>query len=155
LGLHYKFIFTYDHEKSLKVNANVSVFYFVQFLVSFIGIMMAATEDEKPEKIADTTAMLEQLEGAFEKCSGGKGFFGGDFVGFLDVILGSQLAWIKAVERISGTELLDETKVPLLVQWANRFLELDFVKSLLPSVERVEEFGRGLQATGWKVDSSK
>jgi hypothetical protein len=47
---------------------------FVQFLFSFLGIIMAATEEEKAEKIADTISMLEQLEGAFEKCSGGKDF---------------------------------------------------------------------------------
>jgi hypothetical protein len=57
------------------------------------------------------------------------------------------------VENISGAQQLEEMKVPLLVQWANRFLKLGFVKSMLPSVERVEEHGRRLQATGWKVNS--
>jgi glutathione S-transferase len=127
----------------------------MQLLHSFIGIVKAPTEEEKAEKIANTLAALELLEGAFEKISGGKDYFGGDSIGFVDVTLGSQLAWIKAVERISGAKLLDETKVPLLVQWVNRFLELAFVKSVLPTVEKVEEYGRQLQATRWKVPSTK
>jgi glutathione S-transferase len=64
---------------------------FVQFLFSFLGIMMAETEEEEAEKIADTIAMLEQLEGIFEKCFGRKDFFVGDTVGFFDGALGSQL----------------------------------------------------------------
>jgi glutathione S-transferase len=128
---------------------------YMQLVSSLIGIFTAATEEEKTEKIANTLAALELLEGAFEKSSGGKMFFGGDFVGFVDVTLGSILAWIKAVERIFDVKLLDETKVPLLVQWVKHFLELEFVKSVLPSVEKVEEYVRHLQATRWKVTTAK
>ena len=50
--------------------------------------------------------------------------------------------------------MLDETKVPLLVEWGKHFLAADFVKQVLPSVERVEEFARILQTTIWNVDSA-
>jgi glutathione S-transferase len=98
--------------------------------------------------------MLEQLEGAFKKCSGGKGFFGGDTIGFVDVTLGSQLPWVKAVEKISGIKLLDGTKVPLLAEWAKRFLAVDSMERVLPSVERIEEYVRMLKETRWKVTSA-
>jgi len=124
---------------------------YMQIVPLFIGIFTAATEEEKAEKIANTLAALELLEGAFEKSSGGKKFFGGDFVGFVDVTLGSILAWIKVAERIFDVKLLDETKMPLLVQWVKHFLELEFVKSVLPSVDKVEEYARHLQATRWKA----
>ena len=60
-------------------------------LSSFLGIVKAATEETKAEKIADTIATLEVLEGAYKKCSAGKDFFGGDSIGFVDVTLGCQL----------------------------------------------------------------
>jgi len=128
-----------------------------KFVQSFLGILKAGTKETKAEKIADSIGALKQLEDVFKKCSAGTGkeFFGGDTIGFIDVTLGSQLAWIKAIENISGAKLLDETKIPLLMEWVKRFFVVDFVKSILPNVERVEEFGRALQATKWKVDSAK
>ncbi|XP_078175807.1 putative glutathione S-transferase GSTU6 isoform X4 [Carex rostrata] len=128
-----------------------------KFLQSFLGILKAGTEETKAEKIADSIGALKQLEEVFKKCSAGtgNGFFGGDTIGFIDVTLGSQLAWMKAIEKISGAKLLDETEIPLLMEWVKRFLAVDFVKSIMPNVERVEKFGRVLQATIWKVDSAK
>ncbi|KAJ3690405.1 hypothetical protein LUZ61_019569 [Rhynchospora tenuis] len=119
-----------------------------------IDTLKAATEEAKAEKIADIHAVLELLEGAFNKCSAGKVFFGGESVGYLDVTLGSYLAWIKAEERIVGAKLLDETKVPLLAEWEKSFLAADCAKKFLPSVERVEEYVRELLVTKWKVTSA-
>jgi len=121
-----------------------------KLLPSFIGIMTTPSEETKAEKISDTLAALEQLEGAFKKCFAGKSFFGGDTIGFLDVTLGSDLVWIKAVEKIYGFKLLEATKMPLLVEWEKRFLASDFVKSSLPSVERVEEYARNR----WNIASA-
>ncbi|KAJ4777305.1 Glutathione S-transferase family protein [Rhynchospora pubera] len=126
-----------------------------KLLSSFVGILKSTTEEAKAEKIADTHAALELLEGAFKKCSAGKDFFGGDIIGYLDVTLGSCLAWIKATERISGAKLLDETKVPLLMEWVKRFLATDCAKNTLPDVVRVEQYGRELQVTRWNVVSAK
>ena len=123
----------------------------MQLFPSFIGILMATTEETKAEKIADIFTALEQLEGAFKKCSVGNDFFGGDSIGFVDVTLGCQLTWMKAAEKILGIKLLDETKVPLLVEWEKRFLTVDFVKRVIPSVERVEKIAR---ATIWNIDSA-
>ncbi|XP_078154212.1 putative glutathione S-transferase GSTU6 isoform X2 [Carex rostrata] len=125
-----------------------------KLFLSFIGILKAATEETKAEKIADTIAALELLEEAFKKCFAGKNFFGGDSIGFVDVTFGSQLAWIKTVEKISGAKLFDKTKVPLLVEWEKRFLAADFVKSALPSVEMIEEYMGMLRVTRWKVASA-
>jgi glutathione S-transferase len=125
-----------------------------KLFLSFIGILKAATEETKAEKIADTIAALELLEEAFKKCFAGKDFFGGDSIGFVDVTFGSQLAWIKTVEKISGAKLFDKTKVPLLVEWEKRFLAADFVKSALPSVEMIEEYMGMLRVTRWKVASA-
>lgn len=126
----------------------------MQFALSIVGILKAATEEMKAEKIADALAALEQLEGVFKNCSAGKGFFGGDSIGFLDVTLGCYLTSIKVAEKMSGAKLLDKTKIPLLVDWEKRFLAVDFMKRVLPSVERVEELARMLRAKIWNVASA-
>ncbi|KAJ3690400.1 hypothetical protein LUZ61_019564 [Rhynchospora tenuis] len=116
---------------------------------SLRGILMAATEEAMTEKVADTCAALETLEGAFESCSAGKDFFAGNSVGYLDIILGSLTVWIRVLENISGAKLLDETKVPLLAEWEKRILTVDCVKKALPSVEKLEVVGREMRAKGY------
>ncbi|KAJ3690385.1 hypothetical protein LUZ61_019549 [Rhynchospora tenuis] len=118
-----------------------------KLLSSLRGILMATTEETKAEKISDTHVALQLLEGAFKKCSAGKDFFAGDSIGFLDIILGSFTIWIRVVENISGAKLLDETKVPLLVEWEKRFLTVDHINKVFPTIERLEEYGRSLRAT--------
>ncbi|KAJ3690410.1 hypothetical protein LUZ61_019574 [Rhynchospora tenuis] len=125
-----------------------------KLLSSAIGILMAATEEVKAEKIKDTHTAFEMLEEAFKKCFSGKSFFGGETIGYLDVTLGSYLISIRAAERISESKLLDETMVPLLVEWENRFLAAECAKKTLPSVERVEEHARMLRRTRWEANSS-
>ncbi|XP_078151461.1 putative glutathione S-transferase GSTU6 [Carex rostrata] len=123
-----------------------------KFFSSLVGMLKATTEETKAEKITDTLSALEQLED-FKKCYAGKLFFGGDSIGFVDVTLGCQITWVKAAEKILGVKLLDETKMPLLVEWEKRFLAADFVKRVIPSVERVEQHVRVRRATIWNVTS--
>ncbi|KAJ3697457.1 hypothetical protein LUZ61_001162 [Rhynchospora tenuis] len=106
---------------------------------SWMGLLKATTEDAKAEKTTETIAGLKLLEGAFKDCSNGKCFFGGDSIGYLDVVLGSHLIWLATVEKMSGSKLFDESVVPLLLEWKKHFLAVDFVKSVMPNIDMVEE----------------
>ncbi|XP_044964651.1 probable glutathione S-transferase GSTU6 [Hordeum vulgare subsp. vulgare] len=86
-------------------------------------VMMAATEEELAERAGEAAGMVARLEEAFEECSGGGGFFGGDAVGYLDLVLGSNLFWLEALRRLLGVRLVDEGRTPLLAAWAGRFGE--------------------------------
>jgi glutathione S-transferase len=103
------------------------------------------TEEEKSEGKKALLAALETLEGALAKCSDGKGFFGGDSVGLVDMALGSQLSWLKAAEVMSGEEIIG-SKTPLLAAWVARFTELDAAKAVLPDVDRVIEYAKMREA---------
>ncbi|KAJ3681873.1 hypothetical protein LUZ60_014446 [Juncus effusus] len=109
-------------------------------IASWVGILKERTEEAKANKIIETMAVLELLEEAFNKCSKGKAFFGGDTIGFLDLTLGSNLAWLKATEKVMKVKLLDEAKFPKLVEWTERFLSADCVKEVMPEVQKVEEY---------------
>ncbi|KAJ3690413.1 hypothetical protein LUZ61_019577 [Rhynchospora tenuis] len=102
------------------------------------GSAVAEVEAEKLH------AALQLLEEAFEKCSKGKSFFGGDNIGYLDIALGSQLAWIKAVEKIVEIKFLDKEKIPGLVAWSERFYAHEAVKEVMPEADRLVEFTRML-----------
>ncbi|KAJ4784090.1 Glutathione S-transferase [Rhynchospora pubera] len=86
------------------------------------------------------TPIQTYLEEAFEKCSKGKSFFGGDDIGYLDIAFGSHLAWIKAVEKIVEIKFLDKKKIPSLVAWSERFCAHGAVKEVMPEADKLVEF---------------
>ncbi|CAI9785203.1 unnamed protein product [Fraxinus pennsylvanica] len=88
------------------------------------------------EKIFEGLALLEE---AFDKCSKGKGFFGEENVGYLDIALGCYLGWVKATEIMTGVKWLDETKTPGLVGWAERLCSDNAVKDVLPEAQKLVE----------------
>ncbi|WVZ57434.1 hypothetical protein U9M48_007820, partial [Paspalum notatum var. saurae] len=103
-------------------------------------VLRGLTNGDKDEAAAQVAMALEHLEEAFVKCSQGKHYFGGDSVGFLDLVLGSHLGWFKAVEKIAGIKVLDEAKYPEITAWADRFCARHAVKDVMPETDRLVEF---------------
>ncbi|KAL9240894.1 hypothetical protein vseg_015063 [Gypsophila vaccaria] len=112
--------------------------------------MMAAKWAEAPE--AKTTALnqlkqdLKLLEEALNKVSNGKPFFGGDSIGYVDIVFGSYLGWIRTSERMNNVELLDVANTPSLVTWARKFCAHEAVKGVMPDTDRLVEFAKGMLA---------
>ncbi|WOL18358.1 glutathione S-transferase U17-like [Canna indica] len=117
-----------------------------EWLPSLFGLAKAQTEEAKAEAVEQLFAGLKFLEEAFEKLSKGKGFFGGDSIGYLDIALGSLVGWVRAMEKLNGFNLLDEAKTPLLAGWAERFCAHEAVKGVMPETEKLVEFAKVLQA---------
>lgn len=92
------------------------------------------TNGDKDEAAAQVSNALQHLESAFVKCSQGKSYFSGDNIGFLDIVLGSHLGWLKAVEAIAGVKVLDESKFPELTAWADRFYAHHAVRDAMPDI---------------------
>nr|CAB3495437.1 unnamed protein product [Digitaria exilis] len=95
----------------------------------------AKTEEGKTEALKQTFVAVETLEEAFKECSKGKPFFGGDSVGYLDIVLGSLIPM-----------LFDDTRSPLLEAWVERFAALDAAKAVLPEVDKLIENSKAKQA---------
>lgn len=104
------------------------------------------TEEEKAEGKKQSVAAVETLEGALRECSKGKPFFGGDSAGLVDVMLGGLLAWVRATDAMQGTKTFDPATTPLLAAWAERFGALDAVEPVMPTVDRLIEFVKAMQA---------
>lgn len=106
----------------------------------------AKTDEERAEAIRETFAAAGALEEALRECSKGKEFFGGDRVGYVDIVVGSLIPWVKATSVLAGSELIDATKMPLLAAWMGRFSELDAAKAVTQDVDSLVEHGRMLFA---------
>ncbi|KAG8092363.1 hypothetical protein GUJ93_ZPchr0012g20590 [Zizania palustris] len=104
-------------------------------------ILFSPETEEKLKAAARAISALETMEGAFRELFESKAFFGGDGIGFVDVVLGSYLGWFKVIEKMIGTRILDAARTPLLAAWAERFEAADAVKGVLPDdVDKVIDF---------------
>ncbi|BAF27050.1 probable glutathione S-transferase GSTU6 [Oryza sativa Japonica Group] len=113
-----------------------------------VGVLRAATEEERAAKADETLAAMAQLEKAFAEVAAknGKPFFGGDTVGYVDLALGCNLHFLEAIRRLHGVALVDAGKTPLLAAWAERFVEVEAAKGVVPDADDAVEFARKVQA---------
>lgn len=93
----------------------------MQLFASAFRAGKAKTEEEKTEALKETFVAVETLEAAFKECTEGKPFFGGDSVGYLDIVLGSLIPFVYVGEARYGIKLFDSTRSPLLEAWVERF----------------------------------
>ncbi|XP_057777069.1 glutathione S-transferase U17-like [Salvia miltiorrhiza] len=89
------------------------------------------------ERIHEGAVLLEE---AFVKCSRSKAYFGGDSLGYIDVVLGSYLGWIELTESATGLKILEEMRTPRLARWAARLSLDDAAKDVLPDAHKLLEF---------------
>ena len=90
--------------------------------------------------------MLVRLEDLFNKSSGGKDFFGGEKIGFVDIAFGCYLSWLRVKEKFTGEKAFDETKTPSLVKWAEAFSAHPAVKGILPETDKLAEYALAMAA---------
>lgn len=112
-------------------------------------ILFAREAEKKADAAARIITALGTLEGAFKDCSRGGDYFGGDGIGFVDVVLGGYLGWFGAIDRIIGRKLIDPARTPLLAAWEERFRTTEVAKGIVPDdVDKVLAFLQTLLAIG-------
>ncbi|CAN6300331.1 unnamed protein product [Urochloa humidicola] len=111
-----------------------------------MGILMAKTEEERAEKVTEMSAAVSQMEEAFATLSEGKAFFGGDSIGFLDIMLGCFLLWFEAVRRMFQVKIINASNTPLLAAWAERFGETAEAKEVVPEAGKAVQYAYKLRA---------
>lgn len=90
-----------------------------------LGAMIKATSrqgKEKEEAIAEVCEALKTLEDELK----GKRFFGGDTLGFVDIVANFVAYWIPAIEEgfgFDGALSSEMEKLPNLRRWCNEFVE--------------------------------
>ncbi|XP_057509218.1 glutathione S-transferase U17-like [Actinidia eriantha] len=109
-------------------------------------LRMAEGEEAKTAALEKMMEMMALWEDAFAKCGKGKGFFGGDCIGYLDIAFGSFLGWLRVTEEMGEIKLIDEAKTPGLTGWAERFCSHEAVKGVIPETEKLVELAKKFQA---------
>ncbi|XP_042023542.1 glutathione S-transferase U17-like [Salvia splendens] len=89
------------------------------------------------ERIHEGAVLLEK---SFVKCSRLKAYFGGDRLGYMDLVLGSYLGFIKVTESATGLVIFEEMRTPRLARWAQRFSLHEAAKDVLPDAQKLYEF---------------
>ncbi|WCJ32375.1 glutathione S-transferase TAU 19 [Euphorbia peplus] len=77
---------------------------------------------------------LKLLEGEL----GEKPFFGGEDIGYMDVVLVPYYSWFYAYETLGNFSI--EAECPKLISWAKRCLEKESISKSLPDSHKVYEF---------------
>ena len=95
------------------------------------------TDEERAEGRRQSSAAAEVLEEALKECSKGRPFFGGDSVGYVDIVLGGFVPWLRLIDRSMGSKQFDAGKTPLLAAWLEHFGLLAVAKAVMPDLERL------------------
>nr|WAA68346.1 tau class glutathione S-transferases [Pinus densata] len=106
-----------------------------KFIPSILGVFKGEGE-EKQKAVEESVANLVLLEEALS----GKGYFGGDEIGLVDVALGGLLATVQTIERVTDSVIIDTQKLPLLSTWVHKFCKAEGVKEVLPDPAKLFEF---------------
>ncbi|KAK4738302.1 hypothetical protein R3W88_001999 [Solanum pinnatisectum] len=87
--------------------------------------------EEKEKGCDETFEVLRYLENELQN----KKFFGGDNIGFIDIVASYIALWFGAIQEAIGMELLTKQKFPKLSKWIDEFLSSRIVKENLPTRE--------------------
>ncbi|KAA8536851.1 hypothetical protein F0562_029329 [Nyssa sinensis] len=106
------------------------------------ALMLEGEQQEK--EVLQAKDALEILEGELK----GKKFFGGDTMGFLDIVMSWITFWLGVIEEVAGFQVFDPIEYPRLKKWKDSFLELPLIKgsfpprdSLLPYFSKIRRCG--------------
>ncbi|XP_006366496.1 probable glutathione S-transferase [Solanum tuberosum] len=87
--------------------------------------------EEKEKGCDETLEVLKYFDNELQN----KKFFGGDNLGFIDIVASYIALWFGAIQEAIGMELLTEQKFPKLSKWIDEFLSSRIVKENLPTRE--------------------
>lgn len=87
--------------------------------------------EEKEKGCDETFEVLKYLDNELQD----KKFFGGDSIGFVDIVASYIALWFGAIQEAIGLELLTRQKFPKLSKWIDEFLSSRIVKENLPTRE--------------------
>ncbi|KAH7557102.1 hypothetical protein JRO89_XS11G0046900 [Xanthoceras sorbifolium] len=102
-----------------------------------------ASSGEDQAKATELTAEALKF---LEEEIGGKKFFGGEEMGFLDIMMGWFAYWFPFIEEVGGFKVMDPTKFPCITAWTNNFLQVPIVHQNLPQPDELRNVFLGFRS---------
>ncbi|KAM3232652.1 glutathione transferase GST 23 isoform X1 [Capsicum annuum] len=99
-----------------------------------------AAEGEAKEKAIES---VQEQYAFIEKQIRGKKFFGGEQIGYLDLVMGWKTLWLNAMEEVGIMKLLDPEKFPSLHQWTENFKQIPIIQESMPPQESLVNYFQG------------
>ncbi|XWS58643.1 hypothetical protein CRYUN_Cryun08bG0052100 [Craigia yunnanensis] len=87
-----------------------------------------STGEDQAKATESAVEALQQLEEEIR----GKRLFGGEEIGYLDIVAGWMAHWLPIVEEIGGLKVMDSTKFPSFHLWTKEFLQIPTIQHNLP-----------------------
>ena len=114
----------------------------LQILEGLFGILKAQGEEAQQAAIENAVACFETLDEALGKVSGGSPFFGGEKMGFVDIMFAPLVCLYPAAEVLGEFKIPFDDKFPHLLGWLNAFKQSS-IASVLPETQKVIDFSIG------------
>ncbi|KAL3716298.1 hypothetical protein ACJRO7_007976 [Eucalyptus globulus] len=95
------------------------------------GVWGACCAEDGQEKEKAVETALESFA-YLEKQIEGKKFFGGEKIGYLDLVAGWIPHFLGVLEEAGGMKIIDAERFPSLHEWAQNFNEVPLIKECLP-----------------------
>ena len=110
----------------------------LQVFDGLIQVLLSQGEAQKAA-IQNALAYLETLDQALGKVSGGLPFFGGEKLGFVDIMFAPLVCWSPAIKAAGEFKIPFQDKYPHLHGWFNAFKQSS-VSAILPEPEKITEY---------------
>ncbi|KAJ8529528.1 hypothetical protein K7X08_036363 [Anisodus acutangulus] len=97
--------------------------------------------ETKAEGVESVAEGLQLLEGQII----GKKFFGGETIGYLDIVVGWIAYWFQYIEEVGEFKAMDSRKYPHLHAWINNFIQVPVIQESLPKPDAVRAVFKGFK----------
>ncbi|KAA8536852.1 hypothetical protein F0562_029330 [Nyssa sinensis] len=97
-------------------------------LAEVIRRALLAEGEQQEKEVMQARDALKILDGELKD----KKFFGGDTIGFVDIVLGGISVWLGVIEEAACFKVSDPIEFPRLKKWMDGISELSIIKEAVP-----------------------
>lgn len=101
--------------------------------------MCSSNEEQVEKALSVANEALEKIEQGIK----GKKFFGGETIGYLDIVLGWISYWLPVWEEVGNVKILEPQKFPAITSWTYHFLNHPVIKNCLPPRDKMLAYFHG------------